>query len=532
MALTANVELLNTLPDVVLCGNKIPLKFQASTDLIDSAGTKAEIVLTWTSVALADEYFDLLLKGETVRFTCKAAPDNSGIQFHDNSLSATLNNWVALLAADLNKNYLIARYYNIVVLLNAITITAKDEGIDYSQEFTAGTGIDCTPTETNKAGTNKTLKAFYGIAILLYCRDTLVTELILNVDEDGLCETNIADLLKSFLKQEFEWPESDTVFIYDSPAAIAPFYFLFGEKWGDADYKALTKSNIYYVIDGGVSWLQQAKYNNDGTNYWAKLQYNKYFLSWAPVTRIIGPAEPVKLYYINHTAAATLKLKVKLYTASSDSTITLDTVTAVPNKAMYEMVLSPAKAGYTGLSDKTLVKIEAWVDNESDVRVSEIRTFVLDYSHYEQTRYFMFRNSLGAFECLRTTGLLIKTGTYNREIATVEVDFDYTSRDREDLSVYNQEQQKFTLSMGWLNRYANADEYRNWLRDFAISREVYQVNGTNIVPIRITSDNLDGGKDRDTTKGFTFEFVNAFTDDHFTKELAWNLFNSDFETTQ
>jgi hypothetical protein len=536
MALTANVELLNTLPDVVLCGNRIPLQFQASTNLIESAGTKAEIVLTWTAVALAEEYFDLQLKGETVRFTCKAAPDNSGIQFHDNTLSATLNNWVALLAADLKKNYLIARYYDVVVLLNAITITAKEEGADYSQEFTAGAGIDCTPTETNKTGTDKTLRAFYGIAVLLYCRGALITELVLNVDADGLAETNIADLLKPYLEQDFEWPESDASFIFDSPAAMAPFYFMYGEKWGDAQYKALTQSSTYYVMYGGVNWMQQAKYNYEGESFWSKLLYNNYFLSWAPLTRIIGPEEPIKLYYINHTAATSLKLKAKLYTASSNSTITIDTVTGVADKAMYEMVLSPAKVGYTGLSGQTLVKIEVWIDNESDVRVSEIRTFILDYSHYEHTRYFIFRNSLGAFECLRTTGLLISAGTYEREIANVEVDSDYISKDREDISVSNIEQQKFTLAMGWLNRYGNADEYRNWLRDFAGSREVYQVIGNTLKPIRITSSSLDAGKDRDTTKGFIFEFVNAFTDEHFTKEISWNLaeesFSSDFEMAQ
>jgi hypothetical protein len=136
----ATVELLNTIPDVVQCGNKVPLKFQASDNYIKSAGTKAEIILEWTAVALADEYFDLLLFGETVRFTCKASPDNSGVQFHDNTLGETLANWVALLAEDLQKNYLISRYYDLDVDGAEITITAKTEGSDYSQEFTAGSG--------------------------------------------------------------------------------------------------------------------------------------------------------------------------------------------------------------------------------------------------------------------------------------------------------------------------------------------------------------------------------------------------------
>lgn len=531
MALTADVELLNTLPAVVLCGNKIPLQLQASTNFIESAGAKAEIVLEWTAVAVADEYFDLLLKGETVRFTCKAAPDNSGIQFHDNTLYGTLNQWVALLAADLKKNYLIARYYDVVVTDAAITITAKEEGADYTQEFTAGAGIDVTPTETNKTGTDKTLRAFYGIAVLLYCNNEFVTELILNVDSDGLAEVDVADLLKSYLVQDFEWPESDADFMFARASAIAEWHFQYGERWGNAQYKVLTLSSTYYVMYGGVSWMQQAKYNvYIESSFWEKLQNNKYFLSWAPLTRYIGPAEPVKLYFVNHTAATTLKLKAKLYTASTNSTITVDSVSGVADKAVYEMVLSPAKVAYSGLSDQTLVRIEVWIDNQNDVPVSEIRTFILDYSHYEHTRYFIFRNSLGAFEVLRTTGLMARSGDYNREVANVDVDSDYTSKNREEISVTNLEQQKFTIAMGWLSRYANADEYRNWLRDFSLSREVYQAIGSTLKPIRLTSNNLGDSKDRDSVTGFVFEFVNAFTDEHFTKEITWNLFNEDFNS--
>jgi hypothetical protein len=536
MALTAIVELLNTIPDVVLAGNKIPLQLQASTNLIETAGTKAEVVLTWSAVAVVDEYFDLLLKGETVRFTCKAAPDNSGIQFHDNTLAGTLSEWVALLAADLRKNYLIARYYDVVVVDNAITITAKENGADYSQEFTAGAGIDCTPTETNKTGVDEVLRAFYGIAVLLYCNSEFVTELMLNVDYAGQAEVDISELLKAYLTQDFEWPESDADFIFARAGAILPWYFMYGEKWGDGDYKAMIQSATHHVMFGGVSWMQQAKYNYDVTSFWTKLQNNKYFLSWAPLTRYIGPTEPVKLYFVNHTAATSLKLKAKLYTASSNSTITVDTVTGVADKAMYEMVLSPAKVAYTGLSDETLVKLEVWIDNQSDVRVSEIRTFYMDYSYYEHTRYFIFKNSLGAFEVIRSTGLMAKSNEYNREMAAVAVDSDYTSKDREEISVINLEQQKFIVSLGWLSKYANADEYRNWLRDFSLSKEVYQAIGNTLKPIRIISTNLDQGKDRDSLTAFAFEFVNAYTDEHFTKELTWNLFdesfNSDFEKAQ
>jgi hypothetical protein len=51
-------------------------------------------------------------------------------------------------------------------------------------------------------------------------------------------------------------------------------------------------------------------------------------------------------------------------------------------------------------------------------------------------------------------------------VADIDVDSDFTSLDREDISVGNSEQQKFSLALGWLNRYAEPEEFRNWLRDF------------------------------------------------------------------
>ncbi len=536
MPLPATVELTNTLPDVVLAGNRIPLNFQASENYLENAGSKAKVILQWTAAAVANEYFDLDLFGETVRFTCKAAPDNSGIQFHDNSGMGTLSEWVALIAVDLKKNYLIARYYTLTVDGETITIEAKEEGPDYSTEFTAGAGIDVVATETDKAGVARAIREFYYVVVLLFVNDTFIKELLLNIDNDGLATCDIADYLKPYVLQDFQWPESDAEFIYDRSAAIESFYFRYGERWGDNDYRAMTLSSTYYVMYGGVSWMQQAKYNSDDSSFWAKLQYNKYFLSWAPLTRYIGPAEPVKLYFVNHTAATTLKLKAKLYTASTNSTITVDTVAGVADKAMYEFILSPAKVNYTGLSNETLVKSEVWIDNQADVRVSEIRTFMLDYAHYEHTRYFIFRNSLGAFECIRTTGLLDRVNDYEREVSIQETDPDYTAKESEDKVVSIREKQRFKLSMGWLKQFASAEEYRNWLRDFSLSREVYQAIGSTLKPIRIISNSLERGKDRDNIQMFSFEFVNAFTDEHFTKEITWNLFDesfsSDFEIAQ
>lgn len=547
MALGAQVALLSTIPDMVLTGNPVTLKFEASTNLISDAGSKAEIILLWTSVALADEYFDLLLAGETVRFTCKASPDNSGVQFHDNSGSLTLANWVALLASDLEKNYLIARYYDIVLSGAQMTITAKEEGSVYTQEFTAGSGIDVTPTETNKTGVDYDLAEFYYIVVLLYCNDEFITDILLTVSADGLAEVDISKYLAAYLNSEFEWPEARTLdaasVIIARDNMVIDWSFKYGERWGEGEYTALQESNNYKAIAGGLSFRQLAKYQNDSTTFWAKLQSQMYFLSWAPLTRIIGVTEPVKLFYYNHSEATTLIQKIKFYFNDSNPPMTIEKDLTSSTSDLYEIVFTPHLiTGIKSYLNLQLVeKAEVWITNGSNVTISEVRTLIFDYNEYHATRYFIFKNSLGAYEVLRSTGLWNKSEDYERELSAQSLPSDFTVFDREDLTVNVLERRRFIASCGWLSRYGDAEEFRNWLRDFALSKEVYYaeihyssdlatLESQTLIPVRIISTSLDHGHDRDNLKAFSFEFVNAYADEFFTKEITPNLLEDSMES--
>jgi hypothetical protein len=543
MALGAQVALTNTLPAVVLAGNPVPLKFEASTNLISSAGSKAEVILLWTAVTLADEYFDLLLAGQTVRFTCKTAPDNSGTEFHDNSVALTLANWVTLIASDLEKNYLIARYYDLSVDGAEITLTAKLEGSAYSQEFTAGPGIDVTPTETNKNGTDYTLEPFYYIVVLLYVGGEFVTEILLNVDESGLAEVDVSRYLQAFIESTFTWPEKPgpTEDMIRARADMSvEWNFLYGERWGDSEYQALQESGSYVAIGGGLSFRQIAKYNTEATTFWAQLQANKYFLSWAPLLRRVAPQEPIKLYYLNYSGATTIRVVAKSYFANgTDETLTIDSQEGVVDKGIYEILLGLIPFVDDGdISTENLIKVDVWLANQLDVVISEVRTFVVDYKEYPSTRYFIFKNSLGAYDVLRVTGILSSSEELSRETVVQDPGADLSFLDREEIDVHTSESRVFQASVGWLSRYGDAEEFRNWLRDFALSKEIYYAkvaydnSGLQtkqcLVPIRLLNTSFDHGRDRDNLKGYSFEFTNAFTDEFFTKEITGNLANESF----
>jgi len=94
----------STPPKVALAGN--PILFKLSSDnQVEIAGQLAILVLTFSATADIDDTFTLTWGSNEITFTCKAAPDDSGKQFQDDTDISNLNDWVALLVTYLQANY-------------------------------------------------------------------------------------------------------------------------------------------------------------------------------------------------------------------------------------------------------------------------------------------------------------------------------------------------------------------------------------------------------------------------------------------
>lgn len=519
---------------VSLAGN--PIVFNLNTDnFIETSGIKSKLTITFTAAPVADDYFTLEFLNRTIVFTAKLSPDNSGIQFRINDGNLSLVNYLIQTVGYLENNYWLYKNYNITSNATQIIIEAKEFGADYSFTTVSYSAGFPASTNSNISGVTEIIRSFFKIAVLVYANDVFISELELAVDENGDTVLNLEDFLKHELSSDFLFPESDTTFIYDRSSQITKFYIKYGEKFDD-DYQALTQSSDFYALLGGLSFMQQAKYNTEATSYWAKLVYNTWFLTWQPVIKHISAKQSEKIYYLNHSAASTLKLKVKYYIAGSPTTIEPGTIASTQYN-VYEFVLSPEKLAIPGLSAQTLEKYEVWIENQSNTRVSEIRTFILDYRTEMFDRYFLFRNSIGGWDSIRTIGKLTGSDEYERISDSHILDFDFTSKDREDLSLKNEERQTFEANTGWLNRFSDdANQYRNYLRDFLLSKEVFQIINNTLIPVNIIDKNVFRDKDNEQMYNLKFRYVRAFTDEYYTKEIVKNYFDesysSDFELAQ
>ena len=524
----ADLTLLNTIPAVSLTGNKIPLKFRGGDNYYQEEGSTPSITFPFISKMESGDNFEILFLGKNILFTAVAAPDNSGNQITVGDNFVSVSGWIAQVAVDMARNYYMNRYCNIYAGSDYLTIEAKICSSIYDFELGVNNiGSRLDGGAQFRGGSEPVYAPFYNIGVQLIVGGIWQTELLLNVDSAGFAEVDISKIIEANLSPQFTFPfEANSM--YNREGNLVAWTFNYYERWGTDNYSAVQESELYYGMLGGLSWMQQAKYNRDGTNFFERIQYNQYFLSWAPLIRHIKIEEPVKLYFLTAGLGGIWAYTTVYYPGGSEKY-------GIAGAELYPVDVSEIGFSVSGIEDssimdKTATHIEVWMEDMDGNRVSEIRTYYIDYNEYEHERYFMFRNSLGAYEILRTTGIIKKTDEYEREVSTIDSDTDYTSNDRVDLSVSNKERQKFTLSAGWLGKVANAAEYRNWLRDFSLSKEVWQVIGSTLKPVRIISSSIDHGKDRDNAHGFTFEYVNAFTDEHYTKEITWNIFNESYAT--
>lgn len=509
------LELLNTIPFISLAGNKIPLRFGYGDNMWASSAGNAVLELVWGSGMSVNSYFDIIVGSTTMRFYAKDPPQANGeeIWYVPEPPSSLQLEYVA---AYLQYNYFINKNYIVTTSGLSIIFTARYPGPAYNITFEAGPGVTLSAGALSQEGIAGTMNPFYNVVVSLYVDNAFVTELALNCNTDGIAETDVSKILGAYLQNSFLETEDAGNCVINRSLAILPWSFGFSERWGTGNYSAIIESGLYYVMVGGINKLLESLLTKYNTNFFDEFlnpdrTYTK-FLTNSPQSRTIGPEEKVKLYFPSVQASGA-QLKVTLYTATSNTTVVLGAGELMP-PGMLELIVSPLTHNFEGLSDKSLVYFNVYIADMNDAVISTELSFNLDYKTYEHARYFLFKNSLGCYEYLRTVGLGSSSEDFERETAKMNTDI----ISDQIISVSNFEKRKFKVSTGWLPRSEDgtSDEYRAWLREFALSTEVYQVlnnNDLTLIPIRITSTSIDNKNDRDNFQRFVFEYENAFSDE-------------------
>jgi hypothetical protein len=353
---------------------------------------------------------------------------------------------------------------------------------------------------------------------------------ILPVDADGYATFDIHRLFADRVYSEFQWPESSADLMVLREHQCMPYVFLYFEQYGDTLTPGkLTASDAFYILAAGISYLQEAIYNRMSqtvaASFWTKLQYNQYFLTWQPKDKLIDRYQTEKLYYLVRDPMDSLNLKIEINynDDTAQSTITKKTVANPTEKGVYEIICTLNRLELAGYDTGIIDYYRLWLEGNTSNRISEIRTFRMDYAHHEEVRQFLFLNSLGGYDTLRITGDVEDSIELERSTISKVLGAEFTEMDHQVAAGTVSEIKTYKANTGWMNR-----EQVAWIRDFFLSKQVYQIVVGKLVPVVVSTTQATQRRDREDLFSIDFEYRRAFSSEFYSMEIVSAEFSDDF----
>jgi len=321
----------------------------------------------------------------------------------------------------------------------------------------------------------------------------------------GEATFNAANLLPKNRRGLFTFPNTDKLYVQNMLEQFTPHIFI--QEGIPAAHTNYVKGTPFFALYGTLSETRLASINSKSQTFADLLTSSKMFLSWKQTTRETDIYTPQRLFFIAQTAG-TYSLKVqKWYTDGSASKIEqLSTIVATAYQTI-EACCSWADVR-TSTDPSPLQYYEVWLE-VSSVAVSERRRFVMDYTYYSYARYWLYRNSLGAYDIIRTTGKAKQTLDVQKAISRTALPNDFTEQNASTRQLSESASIKYVINSGYLET-SETIEYQEFLR----SGEVYWIRNGALSPVQIPAKTYDIATDDEDMPFIEFEVELAQSDDY------------------
>lgn len=276
------------------------------------------------------------------------------------------------------------------------------------------------------------------------------------------------------------------------------------ESYGDpASLKALNLTANLRILRGGVSKMF------DGDFFGTYLPSSRRFLTWHPGKKRINQEQPEMLHFYAYAGITQIKLLLKVYfTDQSSQTLIKSTTTGINQGRIYRIPASFEALGVNEIDpEKQPVKYEVWLRDQSDEIIAQPVTYIIEQVPRSTSRYWMFLNSLGMWEIMRTEGKAFKSISIDREMSAGYLQQGYSRTRGEIRSRVMGSANELECSTGYLD----SREEGEWAQEILLSDKVFLLENGLRIPYVITSGEYEMARDQEY-KWFL----------RFTAQLAYN----------
>ncbi len=264
-----------------------------------------------------------------------------------------------------------------------------------------------------------------------------------------------------------------------------------------------------WVFKGGID---DEDFRDYGLTFFDQYLANtRQFLTWCPNDKLVSADQPEFLYFLLNFEPLPTVLRLRVRVSYIDNTFQILTpfsTKLLPALRLYNVVSVAVGHDALGLGSLTqkVHKWEVWLDDQTGVRVSEIRAYRQDFEYRHQSRYVIFSNSLGGYDTYRFYG------TSSQKLSTRRTTYRRNKSFWDDPSLPEilvnevESERSLTAYTGWLDRRTSL----KWLQELALSEDVYLHTDRLLRPMMVVSSELvyDQDEERRIGRVFDFSFVN------------------------
>lgn len=352
-----------------------------------------------------------------------------------------------------------------------------------------------------------TKRPFYNIIVNIYSStNTLIRSLSEEPNDSGDAWFNLADAFTE-LKPELVHPIQPNSPVVSDSLATTKFYVKIAEGYGVpyTEQPESAASGNYYVIPGGLPDWYLRKLVQGNTDFYSQLVLQNIWLTNQPYMKKVFTDQPEQLRFF-HLYAATRTASLIVSRLNSNGVTSVHTLWT-GNLSPYTMYSVLASPSFCALADTVSYTLYFVVEN---TKITDEAKFAIETAKPDNTRYILFQNSLGGFDCAALTGKM----TTDLETSTNDYVNPEISKIREAL-VPEQSRalgvKYISGSIGWKD-----SKEMEWLSELLHSnnRKIV-VNATDLENITISADRRKIGDDSNAPKTFNIEAIVGVPDFFF-----------------
>jgi len=435
---------------------------------------------------------------ERVEMSAVSSPDESGDQFPaDGSPKLTAE----ALAPYFIANYKLNKHYLIEAKDDKIIFTARKLGIFYNWRADPFLTTDVLGVDLKERENFKFLfQLFFRKKGAGYFENIYSEQIATDTPLSGIVTIDISKNIDPFL--EHSLPNFGLTGPITCNNAKGEYYCQFAEIYGhEPKVQKLRKSEVKYVIKGGLSYLGRAKKALDILSPDKNDASKDRFLKQGGRTIKVSVDHFDTLYFIN-TRTTTNKIQLIKQMTYADQT-TDRTHTGLIDVSLYDKIVFEVNPG--SLSSKTIKTYSCHLVNQNNEVVSETITYKIDDRYCDHVRYFAYTSSLGSIDVFAAYGEGSEEYELSGKVATKYAHSDCKTH-------YNLRlQRKFKVSTGWLDK-----SRFDLLADFFLAEKKWVIKDGKALPISVTTQKVGISRDKNPLLAQTFEYQYDFDDNKYT----------------